>query len=318
MVKANYSSTTVAFSATPASTTYNVASSLTVNSGVTLTLNSGTALQFPSGGAFVVNGVLSANATTFTQSSSNGWTGISLNHDGSSITNSKISYASSPLTITNVNTATISLDTLNNSTFGNQAISVINSSPTITSVQIIGQSGSSNGVRYTTGKGGTLQETTIQNLGAGNGIVIQGNPNPTISNCLIENNYYYGIILIGPTTGVPLISGNDFYANGTHGGTKQYFNLYFNTNSWGTVQSNYITGSSAGVCSYGGSFPTAGNNGQIGSNTITGNDYGLLCMGMEVRWALALTTQERINTTELATVSPETTLTMHLQAEGRV
>jgi hypothetical protein len=278
-ITANSTYYTVTKNATVPAGTYTVAGTLIVNSGAALTVTSGTTLKFPSGAGLVVNGTLSANGVKFTQSTSNGWTGISLNHDGSSITNCSISHASSPLTITNVNTATINTCVIDSSTFGNQAISVINSTPNIVSVQINGQSGSSNGVRYTTGKGGTLQETTIQNLGAGNGIVVQANTNPTISNCLIENNYYYGIILIGPTTGVPLISGNDFYANGTHGGTKQYFNLYFNTNSWGTVQSNYITGSSAGVCSYGGSFPTAGNNGQIGSNTITGNDYGLLCMG---------------------------------------
>jgi len=106
-------------------------------------------------------------------------------HDGSSITNSKISYASSPLTITNVNTATISLDTLNNSTFGNQAISVINSSPTITSVQIIGQSGSSNGVRYTTGKGARSRKRQSKILELAMGLLFREIPIP-----LFQSHYF--------------------------------------------------------------------------------------------------------------------------------
>ncbi len=283
-VTANYSYSTVSTSVTIPSGTYNVAGSLTINSGATLTLRSGVTMNFPSGASLVVNGALVANGTTFNfvQSQSSPYTtGISMNSNGSSLVNCTISGADEPLVITNVSTATINSCIINNSAFsGTQAIYVINSTPNIVNVQINGQSGSSNGVRYTNGGGGTLNETTIQNLGAGNGIVIQGSPNPTptISNCFINNNYYYGIILIGPTTGVPLISGNQFSGNGTHGSTKQYFNLYFSSYSWGTVQSNYITGSLVGVGSYGGSSVTAGS-GQNGLNTITGNSYNLICRG---------------------------------------
>ena len=276
-VTANYIYSVVASNATLQAGTYTFAGSLTINSGATLTLTSGTTLNFPSGASLVVNGALSANGVTFT-STSGSWTGITLNHDGSSLTNCKISSASSPLIITNVNTATISGCIINNSVFaGTQAISVINSTPNIVSVQINGQSGSSNGVRYTTGRGGTLQESTIRTCGSGNGIVIQGNASPTISGCIIDTNYFYGIIVTSDGSGTPLITGNTFYGNGTHGSTRQYFNIYF-TASGGTVQSNFMTGSSAGVCSYNASSVTAGS-GQNGSNIITGNDYGLLCMG---------------------------------------
>jgi len=280
-VTTNYIYSVVASNATLQAGTYTFAGSLTINSGATLTLNSGTTLNFPSGASLVVNGALSANGVTFTQSTSNGWTGISLNHDGSSITNCTISYASSPLTITNVNTATISGCTINNSTFSStQAILVSNSTPIITSMYINGLTGatnSSNGVRYTNGRGGTITESTIQNCGAGNGIIIQGNSIPTVSSCMITNNYYNGILVTANGPAVPLISYNTLTGNGTHGGTRQYPNLDFQSHSTGTVQSNTMSGSYAGVAAYSGSFPTAGSA-QNGSNTITGNDYGLLSL----------------------------------------
>ncbi|MGA9407685.1 MAG: right-handed parallel beta-helix repeat-containing protein, partial [Bacteroidota bacterium] len=255
-------------------------STRTIAAGTTMTVSAGATAQFAQNTSLTVNGKLIVNGTstskvTFTQSTSNGWNGIALNHDSSTIQNCIISYASSPLTITNVNTATITLCTINNSTFSSsQAVSISNSTPTITSLEIDGLSSSSNGVRYTTAKGGTLNETTIQNCGAGNGIVIQGNPNPTISNCFIENNHFYGIILIGSTTGVPLISANQFIDNGG----SSYFNLYFSSSAWGTVQQNYITGSLIGVGSYSGSSVTAGSD-QNGLNTIIGNSYNLMCRG---------------------------------------
>ena len=237
-ITANYIYSVVASNATLQMGTYTFAGSLTINSGATLTLTSGTTLNFPSGASLVVNGALSANGVTFT-STSGSWTGISLNHDGSSITNCTISAASSPLTITNVNTATITGGYINNSAFsGTQAISVSNSTPMISNVEIDGLPGSSsNGVRYTTGRGGTLQESTIRTSGAGNGIVIQGNASPTISGCIIDTNYFYGIIVTSDGSGTPLITGNTFYGNGTHGSTRQYFNIYFNA-SGGTVQLN--------------------------------------------------------------------------------
>ncbi|MGA7161799.1 MAG: T9SS type A sorting domain-containing protein [Bacteroidota bacterium] len=276
-VTANYIYSVVASNATLEAGTYSFAGSLTINSGATLTLTSGTTLNFPAGANLVVNGTLVANGVTFNFTQYYSYSGITINADGSSLTNCTISGADQPLSFTNVNTATVNSCTINNSLFSSsQAINVSNSTPDIENVQIIGQSGSWNGVRYTNGGGGTLNGTTIQNLGAGNGIVIQGNPNPTISDCSIDNNYFYGIISIGPTTGVPLITGNDFNSNGTHGSTKQYFNLYFENYSWGTVQSNYITGSLVGVGSYYGSSVTAGS-GQKGWNTIVWNDYNIIC-----------------------------------------
>jgi len=258
------------------------ATTRTIALGTTLTVNAGATATFAQNAGLTINGKLIVNGTptskaTFTQSTSNGWNGIALNHDSSTIQNCIISYASSPLTITNVNLATITSCTINNSAFsGTQGVSISNSTPTITGLEIDGLSSSSNGVRYSNGKGGALNGSTIRACGSGNGIVIQGNSNPTISGCLIDTNYYYGIIVTSNGTATPLITGNQFTNNGTHGSTRVYHNLVFLSSSNGTVQSNYMTGSIAGIGVYSGSFPTAGN-GQEGSNTITGNDYGLMC-----------------------------------------
>jgi Secretion system C-terminal sorting domain len=279
-ITANYSRTTVSSNVTLPAGSYSFMGTLTVNSGATLTLSSSTTLNFPSHAVLVVNGALVSSGTTFNfvQSPSYPYlTGITINSNGSSLTNCTISGADQPLAFNNVNTATIRGGTINNSTFSSsQAISVSNSTPTIQGININGQSGSSNGVRYTNGGGGTLDGATIQSCGVGNGIVIQGNSSPTITGGAITNNYYYGIIVTGNGTAIPLIKGNQFSGNGTHGSTRQYHNLVFLSTSHGTVQSNTMTGSIAGIGVYGGSFPTAGVA-QNGSNTITGNNYGLMC-----------------------------------------
>jgi hypothetical protein len=49
-----------------------------------------------------------------------------------------------------------------------------NSSPTISSVTINGQSNSWNGVRFAQGSTGSITNSTIQNCGAGNGIEFGG------------------------------------------------------------------------------------------------------------------------------------------------
>ena len=277
-ITANSTYYTVTKNATVPAGTYTMAGSLTVNSGVTLTLNSNTTLNFPSGASLVVNGALVANGATFNFTQTYyPYSGITINSNGSSLVNCTISGADQPLSFSNVNTATVNSCIINNSVFSSsQAINVSNSVPNIVSVQINGQSGSSNGVRYTNGRGGTLQNATIQNCSAGNGIVIQGNSNPSISDCAITSNYYYGIIVTSNGAGIPLISGNNITGNGTHGSTRQYHNIVFLSSSQGTIQSNQMSGSLAGIGVYSGSFPTAGNE-QNGLNNITGNNYGLMC-----------------------------------------
>ena len=272
-VIAQYKYYTVTYNTTVPSGTWPMAGSVTVPSGVTLTGSSGATLQFPSSTGLTVNGVLSASGDTFTASSGT-WNGITLNADNSSLTNCTISSASSPLSINNVNTATISGGAINNSTFSSsQAILVSNSTPIITGLTISGQSGSTNGVRYTNGRGGTISQSTIQNCGLGNGIVIQGNSSPTINGCTISSNYYYGIIVSSNGSATPTIQGNSISSNGT--GT--YPGLVFLSQSTGLVIGNTISGSYGGIGCYGGSYPSSGRSGQKGSNTITSNSYGIIC-----------------------------------------
>ena len=154
-----------------------------------------------------------------------------------------------------------------------------NSTPTITGLTISGQSGSTNGVRYTNGRGGTISQSTIQNCGLGNGIVIQGNSSPTINGCTISSNYYYGIIVSSNGSASPTIQGNSISSNGT--GT--YPGLVFLSQSTGLVIGNTISGSYGGIGCYGGSYPSSGGSGQKGSNTITSNSYGIICGDGDVR-----------------------------------
>jgi len=281
-VTANYIYSVVASNATLQAGTYTFVGSLTINSGATLTLNSGTTLNFPSGAGLVVNGALSASGTTFNfvQSPSYPYlTGITINSNGSSLTNCTISGADQPLVFTNVNTATISGCTINNSIFSSsQAISVSNSTPTITTVHINGLTGtnnSSNGVRYTNGRGGTISGSVIQNCGAGNGIVIQGNSNPTITDNTIQGNHYHGIIVTGNGTGTPNINGNDLESNGIVNGTKTYCGMVFD-GSTGYVQLNTIRYSNYGIyCENSGSPQAYISMGDIGDNIITNNLYGI-------------------------------------------
>jgi parallel beta-helix repeat protein len=281
-VTANYSRTTVSSNVTLPAGTYNFIGNLTVNSGATLTLSSGAALNFPSGAGLVVNGALVASGATFNfvQSPSYPYlTGITINSNGSSLTNCTISGADQPLVFTNVNTATISGCTINNSIFSSsQAISVSNSTPTITTVHINGLTGatnSSNGVRYTNGRGGTISGSIIQNCGAGNGIVIQGNSNPTITYNTIQGNHYHGIIVTGNGTGTPNINNNDLESNGIVNGTKTYCGIVFD-GSTGYVQSNTIRYSNYGIyCENSGSPQAYISMGDIGDNIITNNLYGI-------------------------------------------
>jgi hypothetical protein len=83
-----------------------------------------------------------------------------------------------PIKATNTSNLTISNVTIGNSSFyngsDNAAMAFYNSSPTISSVTINGQSNSQNGVRFAEGSTGIIQYSTIQNCGAGNGIEFGG------------------------------------------------------------------------------------------------------------------------------------------------
>ncbi len=273
-VTAQYKYYTITHNTTLPSGTWSMAGTVTVPSGVTLTTSSSASLQFPSGGGLTVNGVLNASGTTFTQSSS-GWTGITLNANGSSLTNScVISYASAPLTLNGVTNTTISTCTINNSTFSStQAILVNGGSPTITNTTINGISGSSNGVRFQNSSAGSMSDCDVNGCASGNGVVVQGNSSPSIIGCQINNNHYYGVIVNSDGTGLPSIQGSNISANG---GTS-YTNLEFLSLSTAVVVGNYLQNGFAGIGAYGGSWPYSSWAQQAGGNVITGNTYGVLC-----------------------------------------
>ncbi|MDE3058555.1 MAG: right-handed parallel beta-helix repeat-containing protein [Bacteroidota bacterium] len=275
-ITANYIYSVVTTNATLQAGTYTFAGNLTVNAGVTLTLSSGTILQFPSGATLIVNGSVVGNGATLTQSTSNGWTGVVMNQDGSSLTNCVISYAISPVSITNINSAIVSGCTINNSDFSStQAILVSNSSPVIFGTSINGQSGSWNGVRFTSGSHGTLRVCTIQNCGIGNGIVIQGGSNPTIDENTISSNHYHGIIVISNGSGNPTITNNTLQSNGVVNGTRTYCGIDVN-GSTALIQYNDIHDSNYGVYAENTSSPTSGGLGQDGKNVITNNNIGVI------------------------------------------
>ncbi len=278
-ITANYSYDTISRNTTLSSGTYNIAGNLTVQSGVTLTLSSGAVLNFPSGAGLTVNGTLVSNGATLTSSDNSSWNGITLNNAyGSSIQNTTISYAISPIVINSTSNVTISGCTINNSSFYDNnsssaaAIQVWGSSPTISSTTIEGQSNSWNGVRFGSGSTGSLSNCTIENLGYGNGVIVQGASSPDISGCTISSNHYYGIIVNSNSSGTPTIENNQLSSNGS----GQYHNIVFLSASGGLVTGNSISGSYAGVGAYGESFPSSGGSNQGGYNTITDNSYGLM------------------------------------------
>jgi|GEM_PF-4589836 len=277
-ITANYAYTTVSTDLTIPSGTYTIADNLTVNSGVTLTVNSGTTLKFPSGSGLIVNGKLISNGATFTAASQN-WKGITLNSaEGSSLQNCIISYALSPIVINSTNDISITGGTINNSSFYDNnpsqaaAIQVWGSSPTIFGVTISGQSNSWNGVRFADGSMGTLEECIIENLGYGNGVIVQGGSSPTVKNNDIHDNYYHGIIVNTNSPGSPLITGNSINYSG---GTNNYTGIHFDA-SGGTVRYNSISNFHLGIWAYSNSTVYAGDLGETGQNTIYNNDEGLL------------------------------------------
>jgi hypothetical protein len=274
-ITAQYKYYTVTYNSTIPSASWTAAGTVTVPSGVTLTVSSGATVSFPSGNGLTVNGALSASGATFT--SSGIWNGITINANGSSLSNCTISSASCPIAFYNVSSATVSGGTINNSAFSSsQAILISGSTPTIQEVTITGNGSSSNGVRYTNGSGGTLNSCTIQNLGAGNGITIQGNCSATISGNTVSYNYYDGYMITGPTTSNPSLLSNTFDHNGIVNGTRYYNGVVVYNYAAGLITGNSVQYSNWGITAYVHSSPTAGGIGQVGGNTVTNNLYGVL------------------------------------------
>jgi len=247
-----------------------------VNSGVTLTVNSGATLNFASGTGITINGKLISNGAVFTSPNETSWKGITLTGaEGSSIQNATISYALAPIIINSTSNITISGCALNHSSFNDgtsyqAAIQINNSSPTIISTDIIGQSNSSNGVRFFNGSSGSFYYCSIENLGYGNGVIIQGGSNPTITDNSITNNLYHGVTVYENGTAVPQIKYNTISHT-----SKNYVGIYFQS-STGVVQGNHVSGFVYGTWSRYTSSPNSGGLGEKGGNIFTGNTSGIV------------------------------------------
>jgi parallel beta-helix repeat protein len=285
VIAANYLYSVVSTNMTLPAGTYTFAGNVTVNSGATLTLSSGTTLKFPSGAGLTVNGRLVASGTTFTGVSNATWSGVTFNSaNGSSLSNVTISYASSPIVINSTSSITLNSVLINNSNFGsNAALRAYYSSPTISYLTINGQSGSWNGVRFASYSSGSLNWSSIQSCGAGNGVVVEGGSSPLIFDNTISNNHYHGIIVINNGSGNPILEGNVLNANGMVGTTKVYNGIEVN-NSHATIEANTIRYSNFGVRSeLSGLAEAYGLNG-YGANVITNNGYGLEAYSSATVW----------------------------------
>lgn len=276
VVTAKYSYYTVSANRTIPSGTWTMAGALTVASGVTLTVSSGATLQFPSGTALTVNGVLSASSATFTFTSASPYTsGIIIKANGSSLTGCTISGADRPLYFKGVTSATISGGTINNSNFSSsQAIRICGSTPTITGITITGGPSSSNGVRYDSASGGTLETSEINYLGGGTAVIVQGGSSPTISENSFYNNYYNGIYAINNGSPTIHVTGNSVQYNSTPGGNN-YSNGIVSTNSYEIATGNIVQDVSWGFVAYNSGTITAGNMASA-SNTATQCNDGMV------------------------------------------
>ena len=270
----------------------------TIQSGQTGIVQPRTTVRFESGAKLMVYGRLIANGTsgdriTFTRSGSSGtWSGIELSGSGannSSLQYCDINYARSPIVATSTTNLTISNCTIGNSSFYDDnfhdaaAIRLYGSSANITSTRITGNglwgsySASWNGIRFAQGSSGTVSGCTIENLGYGNGIVIQGGSNPLISNNTIRNNYYHGIIATTNDPGLPQILGNNVQSNGVLSGVKYYNGINFYRSS-GLVRNNMVTGSNYGIYAdtyaspYSDTYPVS----EPGGNIIYSNHDGIV------------------------------------------
>ncbi len=261
----------------------NVTGNVTLSSGKTLAIEGGKTLCFSPSVSLTVNGPLSVTGSssqhvTFTGSAGSYWQGFVINNStNSSLQYCDFYYAHEPICATNCSNLVIEHCTFQNSDFSGTdaaALRFYNSSPHISSCTITGQSNSWSGIRFAQGSTGSLNGCTIQNLGAGHGIIIQGNSSPTISGNTIQDVHYYGIILNGNGTACPYIYLNNLLSCGTYGGHRYYGGIYL-TSSTATIKANYITNSLFGIlCDYS-SSPTSGTTGS-GDNIVTDNDYGLI------------------------------------------
>ncbi len=258
-----------------------LSSTFTVNSGQTVSVLPGSNITFSNGSGIIVHGTLNVYGTssqpvTMTSSSGN-WAGITFaNSSTGNVQDCTISYASSPVVIDTAN-VTISGCTINHSSFyggnGNTAaaIQVWDSNPTITNTVINGESDSWNGIRFGNGSIGTVTGCTVQNLGAGNGIVIQGGSSPSIISTRITGNYYYGIIENTNTTGNPVINSDYVNANGIVGGSKYYQGIYL-IGSTAHLNMDTVSNSNVGILCYDYSSPSSG---QAGENIVIDNNTGI-------------------------------------------
>ncbi|HXG37817.1 MAG TPA: right-handed parallel beta-helix repeat-containing protein [Bacteroidota bacterium] len=265
--------------------TKSIENDVVVYAGATLTINAGSTVQFAANIPLTSYGRILANGTstqriTFTKSGANNWQGIVLNGaNNTSLQYCDINYATQPIVASNTSTLTISNCTINNSSFFDNnssdaaAMRFYGSSPMISYVTINGQANSWNGVRFASGSGGSISNSTIQNCGGGNGIVVQGNSSPAISNNTIRNNFYHGIIIVSNGTGNPIITGNTVESNGIVGGVKTYNGINFYSSA-GKVVENIVRYSNYGIYCDTYSSPSS-NNGSQGRNLVTGNRYGL-------------------------------------------
>ncbi|MGB2869029.1 MAG: right-handed parallel beta-helix repeat-containing protein, partial [Bacteroidota bacterium] len=255
-VTAQYAGPTFSSNATIPAGTYTVSGTLTVSSGATLTIGAGTTLHFPTGTGLVVNGRLVAEGTsqlpiTLNCSSGNNyWMGISFsNADNSSLSHCTIDWASSPVVVSNTDNITIDDCTIGNSNFQGSpyyaAMSFYGSSCSISNTIINGQTGSWNGMRFADESSGEVENCTIQNCRAGNGIVIQDGSEPLITGCTVKDNYYHGIIALA--SGQCTLTGNTIEDNGVVDGQKIYVGVNMYDHSSADLWSNTIDGSNYGI-----------------------------------------------------------------------
>ncbi|MGB2868892.1 MAG: right-handed parallel beta-helix repeat-containing protein [Bacteroidota bacterium] len=174
----------------------------------------------------------------------------------------------------NSTSLSISHCTFNGSPFGTgDVIALYGSNANITSSTINGQPNTENGMRFASGSTGTIQSCTIQNCGAGNGIVIQGGSSPAINGNVIQYNQYHGIVSVENGSAYPVIAGNNIRTNGILWGGHYYHGVVF-YNSTGECTSNSITDNYYGlIADYYSSVNSGSTN--IGTNFLTGNSVGI-------------------------------------------
>lgn len=257
-----------------------VSGTFTVANGTTYTIPAGTVVSFEPNSKIMVYGTLTANGTSgeriiFTRSGASGdWLGIEFSGSGannSSISYADIKYAKSPIVATGSNVS-VSNVSIGYSSFQNYphdaAMAFYGSSPTISGVTIWGQANSVNGVRFSQGSYGSLSYSTISDLGAGNGIIIEGSSGPTISNNSILGCRYHGILL-PYAGGFPTIRDNSIWGN-----IDQAYHGIRIDNSQAEVKGNIIYEHNAGFWIDNHSYVRTPYSGD-GLNQIYGNVYGI-------------------------------------------